>query len=156
MNWIISKTKIRFHTYLYEILKPIWLDLSGYDWILADLDFISYEKVPINFEHDYFSLNTQQFEKLYQSEAQIIWGIISAVPKNEALDLSLISRLSAEDENAWKPDQFLIQQSFVEIIAFDSSYTIVKFKDGKLSEKFKEYFQKEAIDLEEFTKKNIK
>jgi len=156
VNWIISKTKIKFHTLLHEILKPIWQDLADYDWILTDLDFMSDEKIPIDFDHDYFVLNSQQFEEVYQSDTQIIWGIISAVPKNTALDLKIISRLSAEDENAWKPDQFLIQQSIVEIIALDSSYTIAKFKDEKLSEKFKEYFKKEAIELEKFTQKYIK
>jgi len=156
MNWIVSKTKIRFHTHLYEILKPILQDLSSYDWILTDLDFISDKKIPIDFHHDYFFLNAQQFEELYQSDAQIIWGIISAIPKNTELDFSLISRLSAEDENVWKANEFLIQEAIVEILAFDSSYTIVKFKDEKLSEKFKEYFQKEAVDLEKFIKKHIK
>jgi hypothetical protein len=43
----------------------------------------------------------------------------------------------------------------VEIIAFDSSYTIVKFKDEKLSNMFKEYFQEEAVDLQKFNDKYI-
>lgn len=31
MNWIISKTKIEFYTNLYEVLKPIWENLSEYN-----------------------------------------------------------------------------------------------------------------------------
>ncbi|WP_223605817.1 hypothetical protein [Chryseobacterium sp. OSA05B] len=69
------------------------------------------------------------------------------------MDLNLISNLSAEDENVWKPNQHLIKESYLEITAFDSGYTIVKFKDKKLSNKFKAYFQDQAIDLNEFNKK---
>lgn len=153
MNWIIRSTKkVKFHTNLQEILKPIWNNLTEYDWVLTDLDYMSDKELPINFNHDYFILNQEQFKLLYQSDAQIIWGIISAVPKNSELNTNLISSLSAEDKNVWICDQFMINESIVEIVAFDSGYTIVKFKDEKLSNTFKDYFQKEAIDLQEFTK----
>lgn len=153
MNWIIrSAKKVKFHTNLQEILKPIWNELTEYDWVLTDLDYISDEELPINFNYDYFILNQEHFKLLYQSDAQIIWGIISAVPKNFELNTNLISSLSAEDKNVWTCDQFMITESIVEIFAFDSGYTIVKFKDEKLSNTFKDYFQKEAIDLQEFTK----
>jgi hypothetical protein len=152
MNWIIRSTKsIKFHTNLHEVLKPIWEDLFEYNWVLTDLDFMSDDnEIYIDFDHDYFILNKEQFEKLYQSDTQIIWGIISAIPKNAELNTNLISNLSAEDLNAWKSNEFLIPESYVEIVAFDSAYTIVKFKDEKLSNKFKEYFEDEAIDLQKF------
>lgn len=142
---------MKFHTNLHEVLKPIWKNLFEYDWVLTDLDFMSDDnEIHIDFDHDYFVLNKEQFEKLYQSNTQIIWGIISAIPKNVELNSNLISNLSAEDLNAWKSNEFLIPESYVEIVAFDSGYTIVKFKDEKLSNKFKEYFGKQAIDLEKF------
>ena len=46
-------------------------------------------------------------------------------------------------------ENFQHKNASIEIIAFDSSYTIIKFKDKKLSEKFKNYFD-EAILLSEF------
>jgi len=151
MNWIIRSTKIiKFHTNLIEVLKPIWENLIDYDWVLTDLDFMTDDEIPINFDKDYFVLNNEEFKVLYQSRTQIIWGIISAVPKNTQLDFNLISNLSVDDENTWKPNQFLIKESFIEISAVDSAYTIVKFKDEKLSNQFKEYFQEEAIDLATF------
>ncbi|MCJ8155647.1 DUF2691 family protein [Chryseobacterium sp. SSA4.19] len=156
MNWIISRTKISFHTHLFEILKPIWKDLSECNWVLTDLDFMSDNEIPINFDHDYFIFNREEFEKLYQSHTQMIWGIISAVPQGISLNEKIISTLSAEDARVWESDEFLIPESIVEIIAFDSSYTIVKFKDEKLSNMFKEYFQKEAVDLQKFNDKYIR
>lgn len=155
MNWIIRSTKIvKLHTNLNEILRPVWEDLKEYDWILTDLDFISDDTIPIHFDQDTFILNTKQFEILFNSRTQIIWGIISAVPKNTELNLNLISKLSAEDMAVWKNDKFLIEKSYLEIIAFDSSYTIIKFTDRKLSSKFKEYFKDQAIELEKYISKN--
>lgn len=152
MNWIIRSTNtLKFHTNLQEVLKPIWNDLTEYGWVITDLDYISDIELPINFDYDYFILNQEQFKQIYQSDTQIIWGIISAVPKNSELKTNLISHLSAEDEKVWICDQFMIAESIVEIVAFDSSYTIVKFKDEKLSNTFKDYFQKEAINLKDFT-----
>ncbi|RKT01595.1 hypothetical protein [Chryseobacterium defluvii] len=155
MNWIIRSTKIvKLHTNLNEILRPVWEDLKEYDWILTDLDFISDDTIPIHFDQDTFILNTKQFEILFNSRTQIIWGIISAVPKNTELNLNLISKLSAEDMAVWENDKFLIEKSYLEIIAFDSSYTIIKFTDGKLSSKFKEYFKDQALELEKYISKN--
>lgn len=156
MNWIIRSTKIvEFHTNLHEVLKPIWENLIDYDWVLADLDFTSNQDIPINFDRDYFILEREEFDVIYQSRTQMIWGVISAIPKNTQLDPSFISNLSAEDENVWKANQYLIKESYLEIAAFDSGYTIIKFKDEKLSNKFKEYFREQAIDLQAFNKNHI-
>lgn len=73
MNWIIRSTKkVKFHTNLQEVLKPIWKDFNLYNWILTDLDFMSDDDIPINFDHDFFILNHQQFEGVYKSNTQII------------------------------------------------------------------------------------
>nr|WP_315029679.1 hypothetical protein [uncultured Chryseobacterium sp.] len=157
MNWIIRSTKkVKFHTNLQEILKPIWKDLNVYKWILTDLDFISNElPIPINFDEDFFILDYYQFEQLYESNPQVIWGIISAIPNTISPDISLISTLSAEDPNVWKTNYFSIEESILEIIAFDSGYTIIKFKNIDLSDKFKGYFQEQALNLEKFNEKYI-
>ncbi|SHG30874.1 hypothetical protein [Chryseobacterium vrystaatense] len=156
MNWIIRSIKIlEFHTNLREVLKPIWEDLNEYEWVLADLDFMTDDEIPIHFDEDYFILNRDEFNVIYQSRTQLIWGLISAVPRNTPLDFNLISNLSVEVQDTFTADQYLIKESYLEITALDSSYTIIKFKDEKLSNKFKEYFQDEAIDLQEFHKKKI-
>ncbi|WP_426479424.1 hypothetical protein ACP3T3_08275 [Chryseobacterium sp. CBSDS_008] len=157
MNWIIRTTKkVKFHTNLQEVLKPIWDNLGVYHWILADLEFTpNGQPIPINYDQDFFILNHQQFEQLYKSSPQIIWGIISAVPNNLKPDTSFISNLSAEDSLVWEPNHFFIKESILEIIAFDSGYTIVKFKEKNLSDKFKEHFQEQLVDLQKFNEKYI-
>ncbi|MEJ5106303.1 hypothetical protein [Chryseobacterium sp. MYb328] len=75
MNWIIRSTKkVKFHTNLQEILKPIWEDLPIHNWVLTDLDFLSDDDIPINFEQDFFILNQQQFEQIYHSRTQLFGG----------------------------------------------------------------------------------
>ena len=39
-----------------------------------------------------------------------------------------------------KPDHFLLPDSEIEIICFDSSYTIIKFKDSELEKRWKMKF----------------
>ncbi|WP_312296465.1 hypothetical protein [Chryseobacterium sp.] len=157
MNWIIRSTKkVKFHTNLQEVLHPVWKELSLYHWVMTDLDFICDDPIPINFDHDFFVLDHEQFECIYNSNTQFIWGIIAAVPHTAGNSSSSISQLSAEDPEVWKSNHFLIAESILEIIAVDSGYTIVKFKDKSLSEKFKNYFQEEAVDLHTFNEKYLK
>ncbi len=153
MNWIINNTKkLSFHTNLSELLKPIIGHLNSFHWILSDLDFISNEELSINFEKDFFILSNEDFTKLLDSNTQIIWGVICAIQKNELINFDK-NNLPFADGNdlIWKNDNFQINNSTIEIIAFDSTYTIIKFKDKLLSEKFKSYFD-EAIELEKFNK----
>lgn len=77
MNWIIRSIKsLEFHTNLREVLKPIWEDLNEYEWVLADLDFMTDDEIPIHFDEDYFILNRDEFNVIYQSRTQLIWGVI--------------------------------------------------------------------------------
>ncbi|MFN1215590.1 hypothetical protein ACKW6Q_01275 [Chryseobacterium kwangjuense] len=155
MNWIIRSTRnTKFHTNLHEVLKPIWHELNNYSWILTDLDFMTDDEIPIDFNSDAFFLNREQFEQVYKSNTQFIWGIIAAVPPKDVPDIKVISELSAEDPEVWKSDHFLISQAVVEITALDSSYTIVKFTDKKISDLFKEYFKEQALNLQEFAEKS--
>ena len=151
MNWIIRNTsKIEFHTNLNEILKPISADLENYNWFLCDLDFMSDSPLPINFDKDYFILKNEDFQKIADSRTQIIWGVISAVPKSFAVEVDTENLPFVEGNDlVWENGNLQVNNSEIEIIAFDSSYTIVKFTNQSLSEKFKNYFE-EAIELDKF------
>ncbi|RZJ40138.1 MAG: tetratricopeptide repeat protein, partial [Chryseobacterium sp.] len=63
------------------------------------------------------------------------------------IDPNNILNLSCESNEVWEENVFLIPDSIVEIVAFDSGYTILKFKEEKLSEQFKNYFEEDAIEL---------
>jgi len=149
MNWVIKNSKkIKYQTDLENILKPIWNELLNFNWIITDVDFLTDNEIPLNFDENNFLLNKIEFEKLMKSDTQIIWGIISAVNNEYKIDEKKLSEISAESLDVWKNDKFLIPESYLEIIAFDSGYTILKFKDERVSEMFKNYFGKDAIELQ--------
>ena len=144
MNWIIKDSKkLTCHTFLKEILVPILSDIKNYNWIITDLEFISgsNKELPINHDNDYFILTAEEFSNLIKSEFQIVWGVIEGVPEsfNIALDLENLPFAEGNDL-IWKSDNIQYPDSTIEIVCFDSSYTIIKFKDESMSKKFSNYF----------------
>lgn len=152
MNWILEKSnKLDFHTNLAKILEPLKINFKNYKWVFNDIDFMSDDILPINLDDDYFILNDLELNKILDVHTQFIWGIISAVPLDEEVillsnDLPFIEG----NDSIWNNNIFQIINSEIEIIPFDSSYTIVKFKNKLLSDKFKMFFE-EAIELEKFS-----
>lgn len=156
MDWIIRNTKkLRCHTNLNNLLNSNWIELSEYDWFMSNLDVINYAdydgiELPIDFRDDYFLPTANDFETIIKSDLQVIWGVIAAVPKDEQPIFDKINFPFVEgNEAVWDENYFQLQNSIVEITAWDSSYTIVRFRDEKLSEKFRNYFD-EAIELNEY------
>lgn len=153
MNWIIRSTKKLYcHTNLNNLLNSSWINISEFDWLLSDLDVVNFSKkeLPIDFSENYTVLSPENFKILIESDIQIIWGVISAVKKSENPKFDKESFPFVEgNEKVWKNDQFQVENSIFEITAWDSSYTIVKFKNIELSAKFKNHFE-EAIQLDKY------
>lgn len=150
MNWIVKNNKrTRFQTNLNEVLKPIWKELEFDKCIILDVDFMTNDVIPINFDHKHFELTYGEFQKLMLSDTQIIWGIFLFINGDCKIDWSILNRFSSEDEKVWT-EEYFINESIMELIAFDSSYTILKIKKNELSIKFKNYFEKDAIELKNF------
>ncbi|SDP96245.1 hypothetical protein SAMN05428975_4191 [Mucilaginibacter sp. OK268] len=154
MNWIIRRSdKLSAHTYLDELLIPILEDLSGFNWLLTDLDFNSSEineHLPINFDHECFLLSENEFHVLLNANIQIWWGVILGFPRSITVTLDEDNLPFAEGNGLiWKNENIQHPDAQIEIICFDSGYTIIKFKDSYLSDKFKSHFT-EAIALEKF------
>jgi hypothetical protein len=153
MNWVIYKSQqMKIHTYLDEVLAPILDDIKEYNWLIADVKFHSTleGKLPIDMEQEYFILSSAEFDILLKAKVQIWWGIILGIPKTIDININEINLPFAEGNALiWKDGKIQHPDAEIEIIAFDSSYTIVKFKDGVLSNKFRDYFP-EATDLKSF------
>lgn len=119
---------------------------------MSDLDIINFSKqeLPIDFTENYTIVTFEDFKKIIESDIQIIWGVISAVKKTEnpILINDMIPYVEGND-NIWNVNEFQVENAIFEITAWDSSYTIVKFKDAELSKKFKNYFD-EAIELSQY------
>lgn len=91
MDWIIKNTnRLKFHTNLRELFKGGWIDIYKYNWVVSDLDFYGPDpkELFVNFEDDYFILTPHQFQKIIDTDFQLIWGVISAIPINEVINFA--------------------------------------------------------------------
>jgi hypothetical protein len=151
MNWIIRESeKLEFHTNIKEILRPFLGELKSFNWVISDFDFISDKELPIHQEVDFFVLSSQEFNEILNSKTQFIWGVISGFSEGHEIVFDEKNLPFAEGNDLiWRNGNLQIPNSTIEIIAFDSSYTIIKFKNKKISDTFKDYFN-EAIKLEKF------
>jgi hypothetical protein len=154
MNWILRySNKMPFHTHLNAILKPIMNNIKDWSWLISDLDYFpdTITNLPVDFERDYFILSSKDFQTLVDANPQIIWGVILGMPRTSTIKVDEDNLPYAEfNELIWKNGNIQHPHAHLEIVAFDSSYTIVKFRYQHLSDKFKAYFQ-EAIELEKFS-----
>ena len=152
MNWIIRDTKkLYFHTNLNNLLNS-WIDISEFEWILSDLDVINFtkKKLPIDFNKSFSVITSDDFKKIIETDIQIVWGVISAINKSENPKFDKNNSPFVEgNDNVWINDNFQVENAIFEITAWDSSYTIIKFKDSELSKKFKLHFD-EAIELDKY------
>lgn len=139
------------HTNLNNLLN-VWIDISEFEWILSDLDVINFtkKKLPIDFNKSFSVITSDDFKKIIETDIQIVWGVISAINKSEnpKFDKNNLPFVEGND-NIWINDNFQVENAIFEITAWDSSYTIIKFKDSELSKKFKLYFD-EAIELDKY------
>jgi len=153
MNWIIkNRSKLGFHTNLEVLLKPIEEDIERFNWLINDLEINSSEinSLPINHEKEWFYISSTQMEEIRISDTQIVWGAFSVIDKK--VDLQITEEILPYAEGVaqiWNNGNLQVNESEIEIIAWDSSFTIVKFTNEKLSNIFREYFD-EAIELEKY------
>lgn len=157
MNWILRYSdKFDYHTNLKAVLAPIIEDISGLKWLISDLEYKSWEHdaLPINMVDDYLVLAPEQFKQIAEADMQIIWGVLLGIPKDDVIDVDADQLPYAEGNDlVWKNGNIQCPQAVIEIVCFDSGYTIMKFKDKALSVKFKAYFP-EAVELEKFKNKS--
>jgi hypothetical protein len=131
---------------------PIENEIKDLKWLISDLEINTseIEKLPINHEKDWFLISAVEMNIIRDTDTQLIWGALSGIPNNQEIEPEQIELPFAEgNEQIWKNGNLQVVNSKIEIIAWDSSYTIVKFTDNEMSDKFKAYFQ-EAIELENY------
>ena len=149
MAYIIEDTdNLDYHTDLKTLLKPLRPFVPKYKWLLTNQEYIvlDYKKkgniYKLNFTDAKIEFSGEEFMSIFlERDIQFIWGVFSAF-KNEIPNLST-SNLPFADGNSdiWeKPDEFLTTESEIEIICFDSSATIVKFKDKEIERLFLDHF----------------
>lgn len=155
MNWVLnSESNVDYHTNLSQILKPINNNIQNFNWLLSNLEYtvlnLYQKELPIDFEKSHFLLSSSEFDIILKTDIQIIWGVIIAISDKVKLNIeeNHIPYSDGNDE-IWVENYFQNENAEIEIICFDSSCTIVKFRDKQLSDKFKTFFPA-AIALKEY------
>jgi hypothetical protein len=151
MALIIRETEqLEFHTDLYEIIAPFEEKFASLKWTLSNQDYmlLDYEEKGIveKLNHDDPIIEfdgSELLDIIKNRKIQFIWGVFCGY-KNKVPQFKR-NKIPFADCNSdiWeKPDKFLTKYSDIEIICFDGTSTIVKFKDKqdeiKFLKKFKE------------------
>ncbi|KQM75228.1 hypothetical protein ASE74_20625 [Pedobacter sp. Leaf216] len=156
MTYILEKTeKLKFHTNLRELLYPIIESIGDYNWLLTNQDYFIFdfeqkgEVHKLDFESKKIEFSGSEFKALVETRnIQFIWGVFCAF-------IGEIPSLKSEEfpfadcnENIWKkPNEFLSPNSEIEIICFDGTSTIIKFKNQKMEKEFLQYFSEAKLLL---------
>ena len=143
-----------YQTDMSTLMQPLESIVDRCNWIASDLEVYAPadEQLPIHKTIDWISLTPEQMKKVAISKAPVIWGVFSAIPLGKQLGVDS-SNCPTSDGNpqVFEPNHFQLPHAVAEIVAWDSTFTIFKTKDRKLSERFKAYFP-EAEDLANFNK----
>ncbi|CAH0999373.1 hypothetical protein LEM8419_00671 [Neolewinella maritima] len=156
MNWIIEKSnKLRFHTNLEVLLVPIVSRIRTLKWFVSDLDLntdaLSY--LPIGHDQNYYILDSKEMDLCRKINPQVVWGYLAAFDRHTDIKFDRNSLPYVEgNSEIWDSSNWLLDNSLIEMICWDSSYTIIKFKEQEVSDKWRQLFD-EAIDLDVWTTK---
>lgn len=152
MNYIIQKLQnLPYHTHLGSLLKPIETELNDFQFLITDYLFLSPDKNLSlkNFSSNYEIYNADDFLDLAHKNIQFTCGYFAAISREKEIVLDVENLPYVEgNPDIWE-ETFLRQDAEIEIYAYDSIYTIIKFKNSKLSNTFAEHFP-EAELLENF------
>jgi len=160
MTQILRKTnKLKFHTDLKELIKPFKVEFPTFKWMLTNQDYIvlDYETKglvnQLDFGIDRIIFEGDELLEIIESrEVQFIWGVFCAFENNvPKLDKDQLPFADCNSKIWSEPEKFFLQESKIEIICFDGTSTLIRFRDKDLENKFVSYFN-EAITLE---KKNV-
>ena len=154
MKGVIIDKGEKYFTYLKNIFVSIGNVQKEYNWLIT-----GHECYPQNMEYakklsgEYCWITGDELTNMVENENfQWIWGIFSAFPKNISQQEVLKSELPYADGYAglWKnPVSIQHPLAEMEIVAWDSSMTVIISKNDDVIEKLKES-RPWAEDLEKY------
>ncbi|WP_044002943.1 hypothetical protein [Hymenobacter swuensis] len=143
--------QFRWQTDLGRLLPAIRQQVEELTWVISNLQCLHFggliPKVAAweeQMEH-YYSYTVVSGKTLYDAMAdtdmQAVWGVFCGVA-GSVPDLSKDEVPYADgNRELWtEPESFQLAASEIEIVAFDSSFTLVRFRDESLSRQFLEAF----------------
>lgn len=148
--------KQKHYTFLGNVFKAINNRQNNYNWLVCRAECYPQNKVfEEMFDRDYCWLSGEELTAIIaQEDFQWVWAVLSGFEKDVTLDEVLSHPLpSADYEGFWQlPLSIQHPLATVEIVPFDSSYTLVLSKDEQLISDYHSVFPK-SEDLIRFNSK---
>lgn len=143
----------------YTNLKAIFTKLNdfqtNYNWLISNAECYPLNKIHAEMlSGEICWLKGDKLTELIQEEFQWIWGVLSGFEKNVPFEKIITYDVPYADgnENLWKNPITLQHPLAVhEIIAWDSSLTIIKSKDSKIVSEFMKNYPL-SQDLESYNR----
>lgn len=128
----------------YTNLKAIFMKLNNfqtdYNWLISNAECYPSNKIYAEMLSEKICwLKGDQLTELIQEEFQWAWGVLSGFEKSVSFEEIITYEIPYADgnENLWKnPIALQHPLAIHEIIAWDSSLTIIKSKDSKIVNDF--------------------
>lgn len=146
-----NSPRMPFHTDMQRVLRAFGGREREFDWLVTDLEC---NRFPAAFlpEKDAWLLSGDEFADVVFGESdpvQYIWGVLTGLPRGTRVDLAQCSEVPFADGNGelWtETPRLQVPGAVVEVVCWDSSYTILVTTDADLSARFRSSFP-EAEDL---------
>jgi len=156
MTLILEKTnQVEYHTDMNVMIQPFREELKSMNWFLSNQDYmlLDYEEKgdldKLNHESPVIFFDGSELLEILESRSiQFNWGVFCGTYEKVNFEDDQEIPYADSNPSIWtQPSEFLYPGSQIEIICFDSTSTIVKFRDRQLAEKWNAEF----IDAEELT-----
>lgn len=157
MMIILENTyQLEFQTELSKLITPFRDKFRSLNWLLTDLDYMildaeeygSVDKLNLG-EKAIRLKGTELCDLVEKRKIQFVFGVLTGF--NTEIPSVAEEDLPTADQNqeVWtEPKKFQIPSAEIEIICWDSSTTILKFKNNLLGQKFMQEF----TDAKEYKK----
>jgi hypothetical protein len=148
-----------YYTHLLKVFQAIGDEQIKYNWLITNFEcYPEDEEVIELFSKEYVWISGEQLtEIIHKDDFQFIWGVFSGFSKGTTLAEALNYDLPFADgyEGFWV-DNVNIQHPLadIEIVAWDSSLTLLISKDDDLVDKFSHSFPLSTNLSEQNTRNN--
>ena len=144
---------MRFHTDVALIFRALQGRQKEFNWLIADVECNIYPpEFPDDLENKPSWFTGEQITEIVEKQdIQFIWAVLLGFRPEVKIDISNLEVVPCAKEHPtlWQEHPVIQHpQATVEIVCYDSSYTILLSKDNDLSQKFRSFFP-EAKDLDE-------
>ncbi len=141
MTLILEDTEqLEFQLDLIEIIEPIENLVKSLFWVVSDLEYMVLSEsdsllIPeFRSDEQYIKLKgTRLVEILKENRNQFVWGVFCGSFHDPDELCTVRIPVADGNERIWtKPDEFFFSDTEIEIICFDSSATIIRFRSQEI------------------------